>query len=126
MWDTFRSVVQFRKFETDPVTRRLRSALTVEDMRRIAKRRLPHGVFDYIDGGAEDERALANNSSAFGRIEFCPNVLRDVSEIDVSTTLLGRPVSMPLVLAPTGYTRLTHSQGELSVARAGARAGIPY
>ena len=52
MWDTFRSVAQFRKFETDPVARRLRTALTVEDMRRIAKRRLPHGVFDYIDGGA--------------------------------------------------------------------------
>ena len=126
MWDTFRSVVRFRKFETDPVARRLRTALTVEDMRRIAKRRLPHGVFDYIDGGAEDERALANNSAAFGLIEFCPNVLRDVSEIDVSTRLLGKPVSMPLVLAPTGYTRLTHSQGELSVARAGERAGIPY
>ncbi|HZB40221.1 MAG TPA: alpha-hydroxy acid oxidase [Ilumatobacter sp.] len=126
VWDTFRSVVRFRKFETDPVARRLRTALTVDDMRRIAKRRLPHGVFDYIDGGAEDERAMVNNSAAFGRIEFCPNVLRDVSEIDVSTTLLGRPISMPLVLAPTGYTRLTHSQGELSVARAAERAGIPY
>jgi L-lactate dehydrogenase (cytochrome) len=126
MWDTFRSVVRFRKFETDPVARRLRTAITVEDMRRIAKRRLPRGVFDYIDGGAEDERSLANNSAAFGRIEFCPNVLRDVSEIDVSSTLLGKPVSMPLVLAPTGYTRLTHSEGELSVARAADRAGIPY
>jgi L-lactate dehydrogenase (cytochrome) len=125
-WDTFRSVVRFRKFETDPVARRLRNALTVEDMRRIAKRRLPQGVFDYVDGGAEDERSLVNNAAAFGRIEFCPNVLRDVSEIDVSTTLLGKPISMPLVLAPTGYTRLIHSQGELSVARAGERAGIPY
>jgi len=126
MWDTFRSVVRFRKFETDPVARRLRTAITVEDMRRIAKRRLPRGVFDYIDGGAEDERTLANNSAAFGQIEFCPNILRDVSAIDVSSTLLGRPVSMPLVLAPTGYTRLTHSEGELSVARAAERAGIPY
>jgi L-lactate dehydrogenase (cytochrome) len=126
MWETFRSVVRFRKFETDPVARRLRTALTVEDMRRIAKRRLPNGVFDYIDGGAEDERSLANNAAAYGRIEFCPNVLRDVSEIDVSTTLLGKPVSMPLVLAPTGYTRLTHSEGELSVARAAERAGVPY
>jgi L-lactate dehydrogenase (cytochrome) len=126
MWDTFRSVVRFRKFETDPVARRLRTAITVEDMRHIAKRRLPRGVFDYIDGGAEDERTLANNSAAFGQIEFCPNVLRDVSEIDVSSTLLGKPVSMPLFLAPTGYTRLTHSQGELSVARAAERAGIPY
>ncbi|HTH04835.1 MAG TPA: alpha-hydroxy acid oxidase [Ilumatobacteraceae bacterium] len=126
MWDTFRSVVRFRKFETDPVARRLRTAITVEDMRRVAKRRLPRGVFDYIDGGAEDERTLANNSAAFGQIEFCPNILRDVSEIDVSSTLLGKPVAMPLLLAPTGYTRLTHSEGELSVARAAERAGIPY
>jgi len=126
MWDTFRSVVRFRKFETDPVARRLRTAITVEDMRRVAKRRLPRGVFDYIDGGAEDERTLANNSAAFGCIEFCPNILRDVSEIDVSTTLLGKPLTMPLVLAPTGYTRLTHSDGELAVARAAERAGIPY
>ena len=122
MWDTFRSVVRFRKFETDPVARRLRTAITVEDMRRVAKRRLPRGVFDYIDGGAEDERSLANNSAAFGRIEFCPNVLRDVSEIDVSTTLLGKPVSMPLVLAPTGYTRLTHSAGRARRSR-GRRSG---
>lgn len=125
-WETFRSVVGFRAFETDPVARRLRAAVTVDDLRRIARRRLPRGVFDYIDGGAEDERSLARNSAAFARLEFQPNVLRDVSRIDVSTTLLGRHISMPLVIAPTGYTRLTHSQGELSVARAAARAGIPY
>lgn len=125
-WETFRSVVRFRKFETDPVTRRLRAAITVDDMRRIARRRLPRGVFDYIDGAAEDERSLANNADAFARLEFKPNVLRDVSTIDVSTTLLGKHISMPLVLAPTGYTRLTHSQGELSVARAAQRHGIPY
>lgn len=125
-WETFRSVVRFRRFETDPVTRRLRTAITVEDLRKVAKRRLPRGVFDYIDGAAEDERSLANNTAAFARFEFNPNVLRDVSAIDVSTTLLGRHISMPLVIAPTGYTRLTHSQGELAVARAANRAGIPY
>ncbi len=125
-WDTFRSVVRFRKFETDPVARRLRTAINVDDLRRIARRRLPRGVFDYIDGGSDDERSVTNNRAAFGRIEFKPNVLRDVSHIDVGTTLLGKPISMPLVLAPTGDTRLTHSQGELSVARAAERAGIPY
>lgn len=125
-WETFRSAVTFRKFETDPVTRRLRTAVCVDDLRRIAKRRLPRGVFDYIDGAAEDERSLADNAAAFGRLEFQPNVLRDVSDIDVSTQLLGRHISMPLVIAPTGYTRLTHSEGELSVARAAERAGIPY
>lgn len=125
-WETFRSVVRFRKFETDLAARRLRTAVTVADMRKVARRRLPRGVFDYIDGGAEDERSMANNAAAFAKLEFRPNVLRDVSVVDVSTTLLGKPVSMPLVIAPTGYTRLTHSQGELSVARAAQRAGIPY
>ena len=126
MYETFRSVVRFRKFETDPVARRLRTAMTVEDLREIARRRLPQGVFDYIDGGAEDERSLANNAAGFARLEFQPKVLCDVSELDTHTTLLGKRISMPLVLAPTGYTRLTHSQGELSVARAAARADVPY
>jgi len=126
MYETFRSVVRFRKFELDPVARRLRTAVTVEDLRKIAKRRLPRSVFDYIDGGAEDERSMANNVAGFERIEFKPNVLRDVSELDTHTTLLGKRISMPLVLAPTGYTRLTHSEGELSVARSAERAEIPY
>ena len=126
MYETFRSVVRFRKLEFDPVSRTLRKAVTVDDLRRVAKRRLPRGVFDYIDGGAEDERTLANNSAGYAKLEFRPHVLRDVSELHTSTTLLGKRISMPLVLAPTGYTRLTHSQGELSVVRAAARAGVPY
>ena len=126
MWHTFRSTVQFRAVELDPVERRLRGAVNVDDLRRVARRRLPRGVFDYIDGAAEDERSLANNSEAFTHWEFCPNVLRDVSAIDTRCTLFGREVSMPLVLAPTGYTRLTHSDGEVSVARAAARADVPY
>lgn len=126
MIETFRSTVQFRRFETDAAERRLRSAVNVEDLRRIAKRRLPRGVFDYIDGAADDERTLANNAAAFARWQFRPNVLCDVTGVDPTTTLLGRQIAMPLVIAPTGYTRLTHSQGELSVARAAERAGIPY
>ena len=126
MIETFRSVVEFRSLEFDPVERRLRKAVNVDDLRKIAKRRLPRGVFDYIDGAAEDERSMANNAAAFGRLEFRPNVLRDVSDIDVSTQLLGHHIDLPLVIAPTGYTRLTHSDGELSVARAASRAGIPY
>jgi L-lactate dehydrogenase (cytochrome) len=126
MYQTFRSVVRFRALELDPVERRLRGAATIEDLRRISERRLPAGVFDYFDGGAEDERSLANNAAAFSRLEFRPDVLVDVSELDVSTTLFGRKVAMPLMLAPTGYTRLATSQGELAVARAAARAGVPY
>ena len=126
MWRTFRSTVQFRALERDAVARRLRGAVNVDDLRRIARRRLPRGVFDYIDGAAEDERSLVNNTAAFARVEFRPNVLRDVSAIDTTTTLFGRQVSMPLVLAPTGYTRLTHSDGELAVARAAGRVHLPY
>jgi len=126
MINTFRSVVQFDRITLDPVARRLKAAASVEDYRRIAQRRLPHGVFDYIDGGAEDERTLAHNVNAFSHYEFQPRVLRDVSRLDTSTTILGRPAALPLILAPTGFTRIAHSQGELAVARAAARAGIPW
>jgi L-lactate dehydrogenase (cytochrome) len=126
MIETFRSVVQFDRITIDPVERRLKRAASVEDFRRIARRRLPRGVFDYIDGAAEDERTLAHNVEAFADYEFQPRILRDVSALDTSTTLFGRPVSMPVVIAPTGYTRIAHSQGELAVARAAGRAGIPY
>jgi L-lactate dehydrogenase (cytochrome) len=125
MFNTFRSVVQFDRLTLDPVERRLRAAVCVEDFRRIAKRRLPRGVFDYIDGGAEDERTLVYNVAAFAGYEFQPRVLRDVSRLDTSTSLFGRDLAMPLVLAPTGFTRIAHSQGELAVARAAGRAGIP-
>src|ERR671918_3060535 len=112
--DTLRSVLRFRRVELDPVARRLARVASVEDLRRIARRRLPRGVFDYIDGGAEDERTLANNSAAYARIEFRPRVLREVGDVDPSTTLLGRPLPYPLVLAPTGYTRVADPQGELA------------
>jgi L-lactate dehydrogenase (cytochrome) len=124
--DTLRSTMQFRRIELDANRRRLNKVASVEDLRRIARRRLPRGVFDYIDGGAEDERTLANNSAAYGRIEFRPRVLREVGDVDPSTTLLGRPLPYPLVLAPTGYTRVADPQGELAVARAAERAGLPY
>jgi L-lactate dehydrogenase (cytochrome) len=126
MIKTFRSVVQFQSISLDPVEWRLRKAASIEDLRLIAKRRLPHGVFDYIDGGAEDERSLAANCSAFAAYEFRPRVLRDVSNLDTSTTIFGRQAAMPLIMAPTGFTRIAHSQGELAVARSAARAGIPW
>ena len=126
MIKTFRSVVQFQSLSMDPVEWRLRKAASIEDLRLIAKRRLPHGVFDYIDGGAEDERSLAANCSAFAGYEFRPRVLRDVSNLDTTTTIFGRQAAMPLIMAPTGFTRIAHSQGELAVARSAARAGIPW
>ncbi len=124
--DTLRSVLRFEPIELDPVERRLRRAACVADLRHIARRRLPGGVFDYIDGGAEDERSLAANVDAFAARTFVPRVLRDVGTIDTSTTLLGRTLPYPLVLAPTGFTRIADPEGELAVARAADRARLPY
>lgn len=121
-----RSTIRFRRATVDSVERRLRKAVTVSDMRRIARRTLPRGVFDYIDGGAEDERTMAENTEAFARIQFRPRVLREVGEVDTGTVLLGGHLALPLVLAPTGFTRIAHPLGELAVARAAGRAGIPY
>jgi L-lactate dehydrogenase (cytochrome) len=123
---TLKSVVRVGPIETDLVERRLQRAASVADLRRIAKRRLPGGVFDYIDGAAEDERTLAANQDAFARTFFRPRVLRGVEKVDVAATLLGQPTDYPLVLAPTGFTRIADPQGELAVARAAARAGLPY
>ncbi|UDY34916.1 alpha-hydroxy acid oxidase [Dermatobacter hominis] len=124
--DTLRSVIRFNRLETDPIERRLARAASVADLRRIAKRRLPGGVFDYIDGGAEDERTLAANQAAFASTTFRPRVLRGIGSIDTTTTVLGSPVACPLVLAPTGFTRIADPDGELAVARAAQRAGLPY
>src|SRR5262249_21717279 len=105
---------------------RLRRAACVADLRHIAKRRLPSGVFDYVDGGAEDERTLRANCDAFARTTFRPRVLRGIADPDITSTLLGQPMPFPLVLAPTGFTRIVHPDGELAVARAAARADLPY
>src|SRR3954451_1817255 len=126
IFDTLRSVVRFQRIETDLVERRLAGAASVSDLRRIAKRRLPGGVFDYIDGAAEDERTLAANQAAFATTTFRPRILRGVEKVDTSHTILGRPVAYPLVLAPTGFTRIADPAGELAVARAAARADLPY
>ena len=125
-YKTLRSVVRFGRVETDRVERRLAKAASVEDLRHLAKRRLPGGVFDYIDGGAEDERTLSANRAAFAATSFRPRVLRDVHQVDVATSILGRPATYPLVLAPTGFTRIADPAGELAVARAAAKAGLPY
>src|SRR5690349_21791659 len=125
-YETLRSVLKFRRFETDPVARRLARAASVADLRRIARGRLPGGVFDYIDGAAEDERTLAANEAAFATTTFTPRVLRGIREIDIATSVLGRPLAYPLVLAPTGFTRIADPAGELAVARAAERADLPY
>jgi L-lactate dehydrogenase (cytochrome) len=92
----------------------------------LARRRAPRAVFDYTDGGAGAEIGLRRSRQAFGRVEFQPRVLHDVSDVDTSTTILARSSALPLVFAPTGFTRMMHTEGEPAVARVAARVGIPY
>jgi L-lactate dehydrogenase (cytochrome) len=103
-----------------------RSPQTVADHRRAAQRQLPRAIFDFVEGGAEDEVALRRNLEAFRSVELVPSVCVDVSEIDTTTSLFGVDMSAPILLAPTGLTRLVHPDGELAVARSAARHGLPY
>ncbi|MCY0903342.1 alpha-hydroxy acid oxidase [Arthrobacter sp. H14-L1] len=107
-------------------SRRLERCRTIDDVRLAAKRRLPRPVFDYVDGGADSEDSLRNNTDALGRYHYLPRVLTDVGNPDLSATILGRKTAVPLGFAPTGYTRMIDPRGEPAVARAAARAGIPY
>ncbi|GAA1852782.1 alpha-hydroxy acid oxidase [Pseudonocardia ailaonensis] len=104
----------------------MRSAVTVEDVRRIARRRLPRPVFDTLEGGAGDEVSLRANESAFARIEFRPRPLTDVTTRDLSTVVFGERLSSPILLAPTGASRIAHSAAELAVAGAAARTDTVY
>jgi L-lactate dehydrogenase (cytochrome) len=111
-----------RRGDRDPWAR----VQTVADLRALALRRTPRSVFDYVEGAAEEELSAARAVEAFQRIVFHPHVLRDVSSVDLQTTILGRKAASPIVLGPTGFTRMMHRAGEAAVARAAGRAGIPY
>ena len=121
-----RELLSFRTPTLDPVQRRLESALTIGDLRRVARRTTPQGVFDYVDGAADAGVTVRRNWQAFTDVTFVPEALRSVADPDLSTELLGRRVSMPLVFAPTGYSRMMHHDGESAVARVAQRGGIPY
>ena len=121
-----RPLLRFQRPHLAPRRRSLARAYTIEDLRTIARRRVPRSVFDYVDGAAEQEISLSRARAAFERVEFHPRVLRDVSKVDTSAEVLGVRSALPLVLAPTGFTRMMHHAGEIAVARAAARAHIPY
>ena len=99
-------------------------SLSIHDLARVAKERLPQQTFDYFDSGAGDEITLAENERAFTSRRLRYRVLRDVSRRDLSTTVLGAPVAMPVLIAPTAFQRLAHDDGESATARAAAAAGI--
>jgi L-lactate dehydrogenase (cytochrome) len=125
-WSELRPLLRPRPVQVDPTQRRLSRALTIADLRAAAKRRTPRAVFDYTDGAAEAETSLRRAREAFARVEFRPRVLRDVTVVDTTTTVLGRPSALPLAFAPTGFTRMMHHEGERAVARVAEEAGIPY
>lgn len=101
-------------------------ALTIEDLRRQSRRRLPRAVFDFIDGGAEDEVALCRNRDAFGRVALLPRVLVDVHDVDTGTTVLGQRLAAPLILAPTGLCGMATSRGEIAAAAAAVSADVVF
>ena len=101
-------------------------AHSIEDLRRAAQRRLPRAVFDFFDGGAEDEVTLRDNEAAYKRLRLLPKVLSDVSKIDTSTVILGAPSALPLAIAPTGAVGFGRRGGDVHIARAATAAGIPY
>lgn len=119
-------LIRFRRPRLNPTARRLESALTVEDLRRIARRRTARAAFDYTDGAADDEISLQRAREAFRNIEFHPAILRDVTDVHTCRDVLGAPVALPFAIAPTGFTRLMHTAGELAGARAAEAAGIPF
>lgn len=125
-WSDFRELLAFKPPVLPGRRRRLRKGHTIEDLRRIAKQRTPKAIFDYVDGAAGDELSLRRSREAFQDIRFLPRVLRDVAQVDTSTTILGQRSALPLICAPTGFTRMMHHEGEVAVARAAGRAGIPY
>jgi L-lactate dehydrogenase (cytochrome) len=120
------ALIRFKKPELNPTQRRLAAALTIDDLRRIAKRRTPKAAFDYTDGAAEEELSLARARQAFRDIEFHPTILRNVAEVSTGWEVLGGRVELPFGIAPTGFTRMMHTEGEIAGAHAAAGSGIPF
>ncbi|KIU03308.1 MULTISPECIES: alpha-hydroxy acid oxidase [unclassified Frigoribacterium] len=119
-------LMQFKKPTFDLKAKRLREALTIEDLRRIAKRRTPTAAFDYTDGSAEAEISLRRARQAFRDVQFNPAILHDVATVDTGWDVLGRRVEQPFGIAPTGFTRMMQTEGEKAGAAAAAAAGIPF
>ena len=118
--------MQFKKPSLDFAGNRLQSALTIYDLRRIAKRRTPAASFDYTDGAAEGELSMARARQAFEDVEFHPGILTDVSTVDTTTQVLGGTSALPFGIAPTGFTRLMQTEGEIAGSGAAGAAGIPF
>lgn len=125
-WSEVRDLIGRPDLDRSSLQRRLDRCASITDVRALARRRVPRAVFDYTDGAAMSEASLGRARDAFRRVEFTPRVMRDVSDVDLSTTILGTQSSLPFAFAPTGFTRMMHHAGEPAVAAVAGRAGIPY
>lgn len=119
-------LIRFKPWVFNGRERRLKGAYTIYDLRDIAKRRTPQAPFDYTDGSADQEISLARARQAFQDIEFQPRILRDVSEVDLASLVLGKESALPFGIAPTGFTRMMHTEGEIAGCTAAQAAGIPF
>src|SRR3954466_8112709 len=104
----------------------LTRAVSIEDLRQIARRRLPRAIFDFFDGGAEDEVTLRENRAAFERVRLLPKVLVNVASVDMTAELFGAKATLPLAIAPTGGISAGRAGAELALARAAKSFGVPF
>jgi L-lactate dehydrogenase (cytochrome) len=121
-----RRLIQLKPVEFNAARRRLSACHDIHELRKSARRVIPRPVFDYVDGAADEELSMAANVRAFRRWRFQPRALTGITTVDTATRLLDRDLPLPLVMAPTGYTRMMHPAGEIAVARAAQRHGLPY
>ena len=119
-------LIKFKKLDLNLKRARLSDAQTIDDLRKIAKRRTPAAAFDYTDGAADNEISMNRARQAFKDVEFHPSILNDVSNVDTSCEVFGGPSALPFGIAPTGFTRLMQTEGELAGASAAGKAGIPF
>ena len=119
-------LIKFKKLDLNLKRARLSDAQTIDDLRKIAKRRTPAAAFDYTDGAADDEISMNRARQAFKDVEFHPSILNDVSNVETSCEVFGGPSALPFGIAPTGFTRLMQTEGELAGASAAGKAGIPF
>ncbi len=121
-----RALVKLERPEWRSNARRLGRCHQIADLRELGRRRTPGPVFDYVDGGADQELTVSRNQDAFKEWELVPDCARDVTSVDTSANLFSRHFRLPLLCSPTGYTRMIHQAGEIAVSRAAARANVPY
>src|SRR6185369_12140688 len=108
-WSELQPLLRPRGVSLSATERRLKAVASIPDLRLSARRRAPRAVFDYTDGAAGEEISLRRSREAYARVEFQPQMLQDVSAVDTSTTILGSQAALPLMFAPTGFTRLMHT-----------------